>query len=226
MDQSTFEAADPLIDEISELVDGALTSEQLAVLRQSLAKLSKAMGGRYSIGLIVSLEVFDHQQERNLPLLNTGLSTTDGSEPYRTWGDSTPQRYIVDGEIQVVPHDRCPNCWNTWVNAWRQRQCAARRDNVLPGPAGHAKEPLAQVVQGLAAGLGRAVARPQQMGHARPGCRRIQHHQSHQRGIFASQFKASTVGARQARMVQEVQAQSGRCRRAQVLRGHCVDRHG
>ena len=35
MDQSTFEAADPLVDEISELVDLALTSDQLADLRQA-----------------------------------------------------------------------------------------------------------------------------------------------------------------------------------------------
>jgi len=112
-----------LVDEISELVDQALISEQLATLRQSLAGLSKAVGGRYSIGLTVSLEVFDHQKERNLPLLNTGLSTTEGGEPFRTWGDSTPQRYIVDGQIQVVPHDRCPKCWDAWDFKINNRHC-------------------------------------------------------------------------------------------------------
>jgi hypothetical protein len=42
MDQSTFNAADPLVDEIAELIDHALTSDQLASLRQSLAKRERA----------------------------------------------------------------------------------------------------------------------------------------------------------------------------------------
>src|ERR1043165_7754041 len=41
----------------------------------------------------------------------TGLSASPGHEPSRTWGDSTPQRYVVEGGIKVVPHDRCPRCW-------------------------------------------------------------------------------------------------------------------
>ena len=123
MEQSTFETADPLVDEIAELVDQALISDGFADLRQSLAKLSKALGARYSVGITALLEVFDHQQERNLPLLNTGLSTTDGGEPFRTWGDSSPQRYIVDGQIQVVPHDRCPKCWNDWDFKTNNRSC-------------------------------------------------------------------------------------------------------
>jgi WD domain, G-beta repeat len=70
-----------------------------------------------------AVEVFDQQQERALPLLNTGLSTSEGAEPHRVWGDSTPQRYVVDGQIQVVPHDRCPKCWEAWDFKWEHRKC-------------------------------------------------------------------------------------------------------
>jgi hypothetical protein len=124
MDQSTFEAADPLVDDISELVDLTLTSDQLADLRQALSKLSAAIGTRYSVGLNVVVEVFDNEQERTLPLLNTGLSCCSGKEPFRTWGDSTPQRYVIDGQIQVVPHDRCPKCWNAWDFKLNNRNCS------------------------------------------------------------------------------------------------------
>jgi hypothetical protein len=124
MDQSTFEAADPLVDEISELVDLALNSDQLAALRQAIAKLSEAIGSRYSVGLNVCIEIFDFEQERTLPLLNTGLSSSSGNEPYRTWGDSSPQRYVIDGQIQVVPHDRCPKCWNVWDFKLNNRGCS------------------------------------------------------------------------------------------------------
>ena len=124
MDQSTFDAADPLLDQIAEAVENSLTSAQLADIRQLIAKLSQTMGERYLIGLNVFVEVFDQEREGSMTLLNTGLSFAAGKEPYQTWGDSTPQRYIVDGQIQVVPHDRCPKCWDAWDFKLQNRSCS------------------------------------------------------------------------------------------------------
>jgi len=42
------------------------------------------------------------------------MSVDFGKEPRCIWGDSTPQRYVVEDGIQVVPHDRCPTCWELW----------------------------------------------------------------------------------------------------------------
>lgn len=114
MNPATFAAADLIVDRIADAVDAALLSEQLADLRQLLEELGKALGQRYSAELSVSVQIFDRKRERAIPLLSTGLSTTDDGPPYRTWGDSTPQRYLVGSEIQVVPHDRCPRCWDRW----------------------------------------------------------------------------------------------------------------
>jgi hypothetical protein len=122
MDQSTFDAADPLLEETAVLVDQALTSDQLATLRHSLVQLSKAIGERYSVSLNVIVEVFDRERVAALPVLTTGLSTSDGGEPFQTWGAS-PQRYIVDGQIQVVPHDRCPKCWEAWAFKYQNLGC-------------------------------------------------------------------------------------------------------
>ena len=123
MDRSTFEAADPLVDEIAELTDKVLTSGELARLREALTRLGATVGDRYTVNLSVVVDVFDRDKERCLPLLNTGLSTSEGKEPYRTYGDSSPQRYVVDGEMQVVPHDRCPKCWNVWDFKWKNHSC-------------------------------------------------------------------------------------------------------
>ena len=114
VDPATFEAADPIVDKIADAVDAALLSDQLADLRHLLQDLGKALGQRYSAELNVSIQIFDRELQRAVPLLNTGLSTTDDGPPYRAWGDSTPQRYLVGNEIQVVPHDRCPRCWDEW----------------------------------------------------------------------------------------------------------------
>jgi hypothetical protein len=123
VDPNTFDLADPLVDTIADLVDSALVSDQLADLRIALDELSKAIGPRYSASLNVTVEVFDREREQGMPLLNTGLSTTDEGPPFRTWGDSSPQRYLASGEIQVVPHDRCPKCWQIWDFKFEHRTC-------------------------------------------------------------------------------------------------------
>lgn len=123
MDPQTFTTTDPFIDKIAEIVDSALTSEELSNLRKALADLSKAIGPRYSASLTVVLDVVDDERETSLPLLTTGLGIgTDGS-PYRTWGDSSSQRYLVNGEIEVVPHDRCPKCWEVWDFKFQNHTC-------------------------------------------------------------------------------------------------------
>ena len=126
MDQSTFFRRRSLRYEISDLVDQALISDELDELRKGRVRLSEVLGSRYSVGLNITLDVFDHEQERSIPLLNTGLSCSGDQEPYRTWGDSTLQRYVVDGQIQVVPHDRCPKCWETWDFKLIHKSCSDR----------------------------------------------------------------------------------------------------
>lgn len=123
MDPATFDAVDPLVDQIAEIVDSALLSDQLAKLRQVLEELGKAVGPRYSANLSVIVDIFDREREKAMPLLNTGLCTTEDGPPYRAWGDSTPQRYLVNGEIHVVPHDHCPKCWGIWDFKFENHTC-------------------------------------------------------------------------------------------------------
>lgn len=123
MDPEIFEAADPLVEKIADLVDSALVSDQLANLGQILDEIGKVVGPRYSANLTVIVDLFDREREKAIPLLNTGLSTSDNKPPYRTWGDSTPQRYLLNGEIQVVPHDYCPKCLEIWDFKFEHRTC-------------------------------------------------------------------------------------------------------
>ena len=119
MDPTLFDAADRHLDEIAEALDQALLSPELQRVRESLAALGQKLGGRYSVSLTCLVEVYDQQKERTLPFLTAGLSTSNGSKPFSVTGDCTPQRYLVDGEIQVVPHDRCPKCWGAWDFKWK-----------------------------------------------------------------------------------------------------------
>jgi hypothetical protein len=123
MDRSSFESADPIIDQLAEMVDQVLDSDPFEAIRQALARLSEAVGSRYSVNFTVSVDVLDPGRSNRLPLLTTGFSTSEGKPPFRTWGDSSPQKYVVDGEMQVVPHDRCPRCHGLWDFKFRQPSC-------------------------------------------------------------------------------------------------------
>jgi hypothetical protein len=123
MDPTEFAAAEPHIEQIAELLDAALKSPELHKLPETLAALGKSLGERYSVTLSCLIEVSNDDGERTLPLLNTGLSTSGGAEPFRVSGDSTPHRYVMDGQMCVVPHDRCPKCWESWDFKWQHRHC-------------------------------------------------------------------------------------------------------
>lgn len=123
MDQELWQRSDEPVDRLAEALDQLLDSPELSHIRGMLSDLNQSLGGRYGVNLTCLIDVFDRERQVALPLVNTGLSTTEDGEVYRTWNDSTPQRYVVDGEIKVVPHDRCPKCWGAWDFKWEHRSC-------------------------------------------------------------------------------------------------------
>ena len=125
MDTKTFEIANPIVDEIADAASVLFKDAALRDICKLLTKLKQALGSRYGIGLSLVVDVFDEEEDRCMPLLQTGLSGFGNEAPYQTWGDSTPQRYIADGEMLVVPHDRCPRCWEDWDFKFKHPTCAS-----------------------------------------------------------------------------------------------------
>lgn len=121
MDPTTFKTIQPLLDRIAEIVDKQLGTSGLL---QALSDLSRALGDQLAVSINVTVDVFDEAKEEALPLLTTGLSTDANRQLYRTWGDSSPQRYVAADGIRVVPHDRCPKCWGVWDFKFQNRSCA------------------------------------------------------------------------------------------------------
>jgi ribosomal protein S27AE len=123
MDKNTFELADPIVNEIDEAITELLASAETEKVRSLLSQLNKAIGNRYTVNLVMDVDIFDKEQDRCLPLLQTGLTGFDTDEPFQVSGDSTPHRYIVGGEMLTVPHDRCPRCWNIWDFKFKHQKC-------------------------------------------------------------------------------------------------------
>jgi hypothetical protein len=111
MDPEISNAIQPALDQIAEIADQQFASAEIHKLLRDLATV---FGKGKIASLTLAVDVFDEDRERSLPLLTTGLSAFVGKEPFRTWGDATPQRYVAEKGIQVVPHDRCPACWEEW----------------------------------------------------------------------------------------------------------------
>lgn len=127
MDQDLWNIADKGIDQIADKLDQLLGSPAMTDIKNLLGDLGVKLGGQFDISLNCIVDVFDRDTDRPrehaLGLLNTGLSTNQNGEVYRTCGDTIAHRYVVDGEIHVVPHDRCPKCWGEWNFKWRHRSC-------------------------------------------------------------------------------------------------------
>jgi hypothetical protein len=123
MDKARFETADSHIEKVAEDIAELLEGEHFEAVRKQIAELSRTLRDDYSVTLSVGIEAFDSEREQSLPLLRTGLASTNGSEPFLTWGDSSPQKYIVNGDMMIVPHDHCPSCWGQWDFKFRHTTC-------------------------------------------------------------------------------------------------------
>ncbi len=113
MDEETFEQIDPLVDDFAEQISSPIEGGQLTDIKAKLAKICGCLPGDFSVSLDINLRMTD-PEGLTLPLLQTGMTSFDGEDPQQVWGDSTPQRYIVFGDIVVVPNDHCPQCWAEW----------------------------------------------------------------------------------------------------------------
>lgn len=122
MNSEQFRTAEPLLDAISEEVDKLLDGADAETLRKLLGKLASGFDDKLGVSLRVELDVADWEREKVLTLLQTGISVGDNST-YRTYGDSTLHRYLVGGEIVVVPSDSCPKCWSDWGFKFKNTSC-------------------------------------------------------------------------------------------------------
>jgi len=57
-------------------------------------------------------------------ILDTRQTFLNGKSPYIATGDSTLQRYVVNGDIIKVTHNYCPHCWEEWDFKLRNPTCS------------------------------------------------------------------------------------------------------
>jgi hypothetical protein len=115
------------LDHFASAIHGNITDlEKSGALKEFLEEFQSVAADlpkSHIMGLRVLLDVWDSAEEKSLDLLNTGFSCPSGESHYRTSGDVERVRYVVDGEICVVPDDQCPHCWGEWIFKSQNPQC-------------------------------------------------------------------------------------------------------
>lgn len=114
MKREEFQTLDPIADELAEQAAKWVQSVDMLGFRQRLRQAVDDLPDSYAVEVAVELRVFDEKRGKTVRLLSAGLSAFPGREPHEVSGDSSPHRYIVDGEMCQVPHDHCPDCWGIW----------------------------------------------------------------------------------------------------------------
>jgi len=123
MDQNTWIAIDPQLDEIAEELERILASSACDDLREMLTRFASSLPPDLSTDLSCCLKVCDSVREASLSLINVGLAVSSSGQVYPASGDSTVHRYVVDGEIEVVPNDICPKCYGEWGFKFENHNC-------------------------------------------------------------------------------------------------------
>lgn len=123
MKENEFERLNALADQLNSRCDEWFDSPAMVEFKKLLQRASALLPDSYSLELSVELRVLDEPRRGFVRMLTAGLGCNAGQPPFRCSGDSTPQRYIVDGELCEIPHDYCPRCWGDWDFKFDNPQC-------------------------------------------------------------------------------------------------------
>ena len=114
MKDNEFKILDELADAVNDKVDSLAESGQFDELLKKLQEATGKLPESFSVSFDIQLNVFDENKEKMVPILRTGFATSQEKEPYRHFADTSEQKYMVDGEMCIIPDDYCPNCWSEW----------------------------------------------------------------------------------------------------------------
>ncbi len=125
MDSNGFESVEMAIDRIDAVVYGMIERDvpEMRAIRDSIAELSRTLGGERSVSISLQLTINDRVQPRLLPVDVLTFTSDRGEDAYDATEERSPQRYRVQELECVVPRDRCPRCWEGWTHKFQNTEC-------------------------------------------------------------------------------------------------------
>jgi len=123
MNKQEFEAVDALADCVNEKINELHKNKSLEDVLEKLQECVSQLPDHYSLSVDIKVNIFDSKREKQMSLLHTGFNSYHSGEPYRHYGDSSIQKYYVEGNISVIPQNYCPHCWGEWDFKFKHTTC-------------------------------------------------------------------------------------------------------
>jgi hypothetical protein len=123
MKDTEFKLLDLLSDSVNDKFEELHKAGAFDDILQKLKDTTGQLPDTYSVSFDIRMNVFDSEGEKSISLLNTGFNASKGREPYRHYGDTSPQKYFVNGQMCTVPDEFCPHCWGQWDFKFKHPLC-------------------------------------------------------------------------------------------------------
>ena len=123
MQAKEFDKLDELADMVNKKIHKLYEDGEFLEITKKIKEVTQAIEKAYSITVDFQVNAFDSKKEKSIRALTIGISSSGDQDPFLAYGDSTPERYLVSGNIKKVPHDFCPSCWGAWDFKLQNHTC-------------------------------------------------------------------------------------------------------
>lgn len=111
MKQETSKKIDNVIQKVFEYFENIKQDPEFIGICEEMKNTGIAEHEHLSLALVVNL--FDEKKGGTLDLYASGMQT-NGGQYQKFEGGDTFEKFILNGEIEVVTNGKCPNCYNDW----------------------------------------------------------------------------------------------------------------
>jgi len=122
MRDTEYKLLEPVAEAINSKFEQLVNVGEFTEIKEMLREAVDELPESYSLNLNIEFSVFDKDKQKDIKLLQAGL-TTGGGEPYQHSADTTTMKYHVDGEMCIVPEEFCPHCWGDWMFKFKHNKC-------------------------------------------------------------------------------------------------------
>ncbi len=111
MQEKEFDKLDELAEMVNEKIHKLYEDGEFLEITKKIKEVTQTIEKAYSITVDFQVNAFDSKKEKSIRALTIGISSAEDEDPFLAYGDSSPERYLVNGNIKKVPYDFCPDCW-------------------------------------------------------------------------------------------------------------------
>ncbi len=123
MHEKEFNKLNELVEMVNDKIHKLYEDGEFLEITKKIKKVNLAIENVCNITVDFQVNAFDSKKEKSLRVLTVAICSAGEENPYLAYGDASPEKYLVDGNIRKVPHDVCPDCWGDWDFKFKNHQC-------------------------------------------------------------------------------------------------------